>query len=149
MGPPTDAPTGGTGPVDRQTLRLLETHLVDDPLVETTGFDPDPHEPRVLTATLDTDRYPASVATARIDIRWFTSGDFSIHYLETESSGGHWECRWDRHPNDHNTRLHFHIPPNGRNVRDIPELSEHPLEVYSTVLTAIDERIEALWSEND
>lgn len=147
MGPPTDAPTGGTGPVDRQTLRLLETHLVNDPLVESTSFDPDPYEPRLLQATLETGRYPTSVETARIDIRWFTSGDFSFHYLETESAGQRWECRWDRHPNEHNTRLHFHMPPTGTNVRDIPELSEHPLEVYSTVLTATDERIETLWSE--
>lgn len=147
MGPPTDASDGGTGPVDRQTLRLLETHLADDPLVETTGFEPDPYEPRVLTATLDANRYPASITTGRIDIRWFTSGDFSFHYLETGLSGHHWECRWDRHPNDHNTRLHFHTPPTGKDVQDIPELSEHPLEVYSTVLTAIDQRIEMLWSD--
>jgi hypothetical protein len=149
MGPPTDAPTGGTGPVDRQTLRLLETHLVDDELVETTGFEPDPHVPRVLTARLDSRRYQESMETARIDVRWFTGGDFSFHYLEGSSSGEHWECRWDRHPNDHNTRLHFHTPPTGANVRDFSELPEHPLEVYSTVFTAIDRRLETLWSEND
>ncbi|WP_348643029.1 hypothetical protein [Natronomonas gomsonensis] len=149
MGPPTDAPTGRTGPVDRQTLRLLETHLIDDPLVESTSIDPDPYEPRLLHASLDTGRYPESVETVRIDIQWFTSGDFSFHYLETESAGQHWECRWDRHPNEHNTRLHFHMPPTGTNVRDIPDLAEHPLEVYSTVLTAIDERIETLWSEGE
>lgn len=29
--------------------------------------------------------------------------DFSVHYVEEHEDGGRWECRWDRHPNTHNT----------------------------------------------
>jgi hypothetical protein len=100
----------------------------------------------VLYARLDTDRYPESVATARLDIRWFTTGDFSIHYLEERDDETTWECRWDRHPNSHNSRLHFHEPPDGSVVTDLSLTPLHPLEVYSTVLTAIEQRLETLWS---
>ncbi|WP_394348058.1 hypothetical protein [Halorubrum sp. ASP1] len=103
------------------------------------------YEPRLLTATLDTEQYPDAVATARVDIRWFTTGDFSIHYVETRGDNTHWECRWDRHPNTHNTRLHFHEPPAGTDISDLDLPSSHPLDVYSTVFEAIEQRIESLW----
>lgn len=136
------------GPPDRQTLRLLEKHLADDRLVETTAFEPDVHTPRRLVAHLDATLYPASVTEARLDIRWFTSGDFSIHYVESGAEGPMWECRWDRHPNEHNTRLHFHRPPDCSDVDDLSLSSLHPLEVYSTVLEAVSQRLGAHWSED-
>jgi hypothetical protein len=113
-------------------------------LVAETVFDPDPYEPRLLRAVLDTGRYPDSVTTARIDVRWFTTDDFSIHYLETRETD-RWECRWDRHPNTHNARLHFHEPPTGAVVSNLELSSLHPLEVYSTVFEALEQRIESLW----
>jgi hypothetical protein len=136
-----------TGPPDRQTLGLLEKHLSSDSLIAETEFDPDSYEPRVLRALLDTGRYPESTTAVRVDIRWFTTGDFSMHYVEEHSDGESWECRWDRHPNTHNSRLHFHKPPSAADITD-PELpSTHPLEVYSIVLSAVEQRIEKLWSE--
>ena len=140
-----DSDHGSTGPPDRQTLRLLERQLSSDPLVATVQFDPDPYEPRLLRASLDSDRYPGSVTTARIDVRWFTTGDFSMHYLE-DREHDRWECRWDRHPNTHNARVHVHEPPTGADVSDLELPSLHPLEVYSTVFGAIEQRIGALWS---
>ncbi|WP_080509892.1 hypothetical protein [Halorubrum saccharovorum] len=146
MGPsPDDSAPGSTGPPDRQTLRLLERQLSSDSLVAEVQFEPDPHEPRLLHASLDTERYPNLVTTAQIDIRWFTTDDFSIHYLE-DRRDGQWECRWDRHPNTHNTRLHIHEPPTGASVSDLEFSSLHPLEIYSTVFGAIEQRIESLWS---
>ena len=147
MGQPSDdsAPPA-TGPPDRQTLRLLERHLTSDSLVAETAFEPDSYEPRLLHVFLDDGRYPKSVTAARLDIRWFTTGDFSVHYVEEKQDGNHWECRWDRHPNTHSTRLHFHQPPSGTEVTDLELSSLHPLEVYSTVLTAIEQRLKALWS---
>ncbi|OYR43161.1 hypothetical protein DJ82_00655 [Halorubrum sp. Ib24] len=143
--PPEDAAADSTGPPDRQTLRLLERQLTTDPLVATTQFDPNTYEPRLLTATLDTERYPHTVTDARIDIRWFTTSDFSFHYVETRGDNTHWECRWDRHPNTHNTRLHFHQPPTGTEVSNLDLTSLHPLNVYSTVFEVIEQRIESLW----
>jgi hypothetical protein len=138
--------SGTTGPPDRQTLRLLERHLAGESLVAETVFEPNAQEIRLLQATVDPDRYPAAVADARLDIRWFTTGDFSFHYREHHADGTQWECRWDRHPNDHNTRLHFHRPPDGTPVEDLSLPSTHPLDVYSTVLDAVENRIDQLWS---
>ena len=144
--PPDDSGPPSTGPTDRQTLRLLDRHLRSDSLIAETSFEPDSYEPTLLHAFIDTDNYPDSVRAARLDIRWFTTGDFSIHYIEDQQEGTHWECRWDRHPNTHNSRLHFHEPPAATTVADLELPSVHPLEVYSTVLTAIEQRIETLRS---
>jgi len=143
---PEDSAPHATGPPDRQTLRLLERHLASDSLVAETMFDPDPYEPRLLRGRLDAGRYPDPVTAARLDIRWFTTGDFSVHYVEEHADEEPWECRWDRHPNTHNTRLHFHEPPSTTEITDLELPSFHPLDVYSTVLAAIDQRIETLWS---
>jgi hypothetical protein len=145
MGPPAeDSGPDSTGPPDRQTLRLLDRHLASDSLVTETVFEPDPYEPRLLRAVLDSEQYPDSVTAARVDIRWFTTDDFSIHYLESRA-GDRWECRWDRHPNTHNTRLHFHEPPTGNDITDLEFSSLHPLDVYSTVFDTVERRIESLW----
>lgn len=145
MSPPDDTGTGATGPPDRQTLRLLERQLTAEDLIGDTEFDPDVYEPRLLRGVFNADQYPAGVTAARLDIRWFTTGDFSFHYVETQAEGDTWECRWDRHPNPHNTRVHFHEPPTGTDMSDLDLASVHPLEVYSTVLTAIEQRLETLW----
>ncbi|SNZ15308.1 hypothetical protein SAMN06269185_2454 [Natronoarchaeum philippinense] len=144
--PPENSGSKSAGPPDRQTLRLIERHLESDPLVAETVFDPDSYEPRLLHVRLDTGRYPEAVTAARIDIRWFMTGDFSIHYVEDRGQGQQWECRWDRHPNTHNSRLHFHEPPTATEITDLDLSSVHPLDVYSTVLTAIEQRLENLWA---
>jgi len=147
--PPSEGSPNGsnasTGPPDRQTLRLLERTLASDALVATTEFEPDPYEPRSLRAVLDADRYPDPVTAARVDVRWFTTGDFSIHYVEQRRDGDAWECRWDRHPNAHDARLHFHEPPTGTEISPLDLPSLHPLEVYSTAFEAIERRVESLW----
>jgi hypothetical protein len=110
-----------------------------------TEFDPDIYEPRLLHALVDAAQYPETVVAARIDIRWFTTGDFSFHYIEKDQDDSRWECRWDRHPNPHNPRLHFHQPPTAVEATDLSLSSRHPLDVYSTVLDAIEGRIQSLW----
>ncbi|WP_222914764.1 hypothetical protein [Natrinema sp. SYSU A 869] len=145
--PPEDSAPDSTGPPDRQTLRLLERHLASDSLVAETAFDPDSYEPRLLNVLLDAERYPESITAARLDIRWFPTGDFSIHYVEEHDETEQWECRWDRHPNTHNTRLHFHQPPTANEITNLEFPSLHPLKVYSMVLTAIEQRLETLWTQ--
>ena len=80
------------------------------------------------------------MTAARIDIRWFTICEFSPHYVEEHEDGELWQCRWDRHPNTHNICLHFHEPPSAAEIIDL-ELPSIPLEVYSPVLTAIEQRL--------
>lgn len=146
MSPPEDGSLpGSTGPPDRQILRLLETHLASDPLVDDTAFQPNHSEPRSLQVRLDEERYPSAVSSARIDVRWFESGDFSFHYVERQADGGRWECRWDRYPSGHSARSHFHRPPDASEVEDLTLPSQHPLEVYSTVLDAVEQRVEQTW----
>lgn len=142
--PPDESGPNTTGPPDRQTLRLLERHLASDALVAETIFEPDSYEPRLLQALLDAGHYPDSIRAARLDICWFTTGDFSFHYIEDHADQDPWECRWDRHPNTHNSRLHFHHSPATEDVTDLSLSSRHPLEVYSIVLTAIGQRVERL-----
>ena len=137
-----------TGPPDRRTLQLLDRRLVGHSLVSVTEYRPDSYEPRLLRARLDGERFPDAVTAARLDIRWFTTGDFSLHYVETHGDDTEWECRWDRHPNEHNTRLHFHRPPNGNDVDDLSLSSTHPMEVYVTVFEAIRRRLTTLWDDN-
>ena len=149
MSPPAGRTPASTGPPDRETLRLLERILADEPMVATTTFEPDSYEPTLLRALIEADRYPSAVEAARLDIRWYTSGDFSIHYLETTAADDQdWECRWDRHPNPHSTRLHFHQPPNGDETEDLSLSSLHPLDVVSTVLAVVEQRITQHWSED-
>lgn len=146
--PPEDSPPHSTSPPDRQTVRLLERQLASDPLVAETRVDPDSYEPRLLHGLFDAERYPDSVTAARLDIRWFTTGDFSIHYVEHHEASERWECRWDRHPNPHNSRGHVHEPPAAAEITDLDLPSLHPLDVYATVLTAIEHRVERLWSSH-
>lgn len=94
---------------------------------------------------LDGEQFPNTVDVARLDVRWFTTGDFSVHYVETHADGTEWACRWDRHYNEHNTRLHFHRPPDGADVDDLSLPSTHPMDVYVTVLDAIEQRLASLW----
>lgn len=68
------------------------------------------------------------MTAGRLDIRWFTTGDFSFHYTEHHENGEHWECRWDRHPNAHDTRLHFHEPLSATEVVDLDLPARHPLD---------------------
>ncbi|WP_114579219.1 hypothetical protein [Saliphagus sp. LR7] len=145
MSPSPDDEPASTGPPDRQTLRFLERILADESVVTTTEFEPDSYEPTLLRALVDVGRYPPAIETTRLDIRWFTSGDFSMHYIETRANGDQWECRWDRHPNSHNARLHFHQPPTGDKVEDLTVSSVHPLDIVSLVLAAIEQRITQHW----
>jgi hypothetical protein len=144
---PDDEDASSTGPPDQQTLRLVERLLRDEPLVTETEYDPDRYEPRLPRAAFDAEQYPSNLKTARTDVRWITGGNFSIQYLVTTTDDESWECRCDRHPNPHNSRLHVHEPPTGIEVRDLSLSSGHPIDVLATVLAAMDRRISDHWTE--
>lgn len=136
---------GGTGALDRQTLRLLQRRALEHDPVEEAALVPDPHASRRLELALATDRCPDDVSAGRIDIRWFERDDFGFHYVEQRvERPERWECRWDRHENPHAGRTHFHEPPTADSVRDI-DLDTHPLSVLFTVLAAVEERVAELW----
>jgi hypothetical protein len=86
------------------------------------------------------------VQSARLEVVWFESGDFSLHYHEAHEDGA-FDHRWDRHPSDHNTRDHVHPGPDAPTPGDD---ASHPAEwrdVLSMVLGEIEGRQRAFWTE--
>jgi hypothetical protein len=132
-----------SGPIDRHVLRLFDRKLQPHPIVASTAYDPDPYEPRRLQTSFANDRYPKTIEGGRLDVRWFETGDFGFHYREDHETGV-WQCRWDRHPNPHNARCHFHEPPDCASVVDLSLPDSNPLSVLFTVLGAIEDRIDGL-----
>ncbi len=134
------------GPVDSELLDRIAAHLARSTRFGDVQSRP-PFAPSAVVADYDLGYFPAGVARAYLRIRWFETDDFSIHYSEQYRSGQTWECRWDRHPNDHNTREHFHPPPDA----PTPGIDEtYPgdwRDVLATVLGGLDERIEAFWRD--
>ncbi len=77
-----------------QTLgRRAATH----PLVNSWAFEPNSFSPRSLVISLDSAAYPEAVQAVRLDIHWFVTDNYYIHYVETRGAS-HFQCRWDRHP---------------------------------------------------
>lgn len=133
------------GPLDVATLEVLARRADAHPLVERWRFRPDALSPRTLELSLDADRYPRAVDAARLDVRWFEGGDYTIHYLERRGEDT-WQCRWDRHPKPGEPDAHFHPPPDAdASVAESEVRADHPLGVLFAVLDLIDARIVELY----
>ncbi|MEY7848128.1 hypothetical protein AB7C87_02870 [Natrarchaeobius sp. A-rgal3] len=99
-----------------------------------------------LRVDLSDEYYPNEVS-AGLEIRWYRNDDFNVHYQE-ECQVSTWKCRWDRHPNAHNSRDHFH-PPSAAS-RSGAQNEQWPTDyrdVSRLVLDCIEERIEVLWEQ--
>lgn len=97
-----------------------------------------------LRVTFSTAFYPSSGEGATLSVRWYTNDDHKIHYRERHADHT-WECRWDRHPNPHNTRDHFHPPPNAPTPGDDASWPTDHRDVLASVLDEIEARIDTLW----
>ena len=128
--------------LDVTTLRALGARAAGHPLVESWAFAPTNASPRALELRLAADAYPTGVDAARLDVHWFRSGDYYVHYVET-SGEGRYQCRWDRHPKSDAPRTHFHPPPDAGEAVASP-LATHPLDVLFAVLDWVGERVESL-----
>lgn len=130
--------------LDIPTLQTLAQRAATHLLVAKWAFEPSSVSPRVLQLFLAADAYPAVGTAARIDIRWFVTNDYSVHYLEEhEIEDESYQCRWDRHPKTTEPRTHFHPPPNA-GAAEPSSLDPHHLDVLFTVLDWVSERIERL-----
>ena len=138
----TDHDTGTGGRLDRTTMRTLGRRALTHPLVNQWTFEPDSLSPRSLRISLDTDAYPAAVEAARIDIHWFVTDEYYIHYLETRDDS-QFQCRWDRHPKTNAPETHFHPPPNAGDPEPASP-GDHHLAVLFTVLDWISDRVETV-----
>lgn len=144
MGPPVGG-DGSPAPIDRPVLEFLRGRLATTGQVRTvTVTDAGGH--LELRAELAESYYPDDVRGATLSIRWYTNDDFAIHYREDHADDD-WECRWDRHPNPHNTRKHFHPPPDAATPGDDASWPTDYREVTRLVLDEIEGRIADLWSE--
>lgn len=128
--PDSHAPVGQ---VDRTVLMSIKQRLDTAPYIETTTITLKQGKP-TLTATFVSDYFPPAVNEAYYDIRWYTSGDFEIHYQENWTEGRDWRRRWDKHPRD-GKRTHYHSPPDAGHP---PEPASFPRNYYE-MLRYVDE----------
>ena len=134
------------GPVDSELLDRIATHLARSNRFNSIDTRP-AYAPNAVIADYDLGYFPNGVTRAYLRIRWFETDDFSIHYSEQYQTGNVWECRWDSHPNDHNTREHFHPPSDASTPGTDAEYPDDWRDVFATVLTRLDDRIEAFWDD--
>lgn len=134
----------GVGPVDPDVLDRIEGYLDGSERFSDVAVRPT-HAPRSIRAEYDLGYFPPSVTHASLEIRWFETDDFNVHYSEQYSDGEQWECRWDRHPNDHNTRDHFHPPPAADTPGEDDEFPRDWREVMTLVLAELDTRVKSFW----
>lgn len=140
--PPRDDGPVSTGRLDVPTLRTVGRRAVSHPLVASWRFRPSSAAPRNLEVEIDATAYPSGGDSVRLDVHWFTTGDYYFHYVENRETGAY-QCRWDRHPKTDAPRTHFHPPPDAGTVEGSP-LDGHHLAVLLTVLDWISERVERL-----
>lgn len=138
--PPDDSLPQGR--LDMTTLRTLGRRAATHPLVAAWSFEPTSTSPRYLEVELDADAYPVSVDAVRLEIHWFDTDDYYVHYIETRDTE-YYQCRWDRHPKTDAPRCHFHPPPDAGTAVESP-LETHALEVLFTILDWVSERVETL-----
>jgi len=99
-----------------------------------------------LRVEISGEYYPGKTS-ARLEIRWYLNDDFNIHYQEKRRDDV-WKCRWDRHPNTHNSQDHFHPPPDAsRTDAEDNEWPNDHRDACQFVLDRVEERIETLWEQ--
>ncbi|MDB2259274.1 hypothetical protein PM035_00040 [Halorubrum ezzemoulense] len=139
--------TGGSvagRPVDFDRLEIIRERLATDDRFTEVGDQP-AAAPDRLVCRYDQRFYPDRVRSARLEIVWFETGDFSLHYHETHETGA-FDHRWDRHPSSHNARDHVHPGPDAPTPGDD---ATHPTDwrdVLSMALSEIDDRQRAFWT---
>ncbi|WP_254545781.1 hypothetical protein [Halomarina pelagica] len=140
----SDDADGAVGAIDYDVLERIGQRLAGTRRFTDVTLRPE-YAPDSVVAEYDVGYFPSRVERAYLRIRWYDTDDFNVHYSEQCRDGSSWECRWDRHPNEHDAREHFHPPPDAETPgRD----AEHPRDwrdVLSEVLETLDERIRAFW----
>ena len=134
----------GTAPIDIEILDRIAQRLAASNRFSTVTVQPE-SAPNSVIAEFALQYYPATVSRAYLQLRWFTTDDFSIHYVEQYADGEVWECRWDRHPNEHNTRDHLHPPPDAPTPGTDATYPTDWRDVLTQILQRLEKRIQAFW----
>ncbi|MDB9281506.1 hypothetical protein PN416_16695 [Halorubrum ezzemoulense] len=132
------------GPVDFDRLAVIRERLTTDDRFSEVGDQPS-FAPERLVCQYDRQLYPDRVRSARLEIVWFETGDFSLHYHETHKTGA-FDHRWDRHPSGHNTRDHIHPGPDAPTPGDDTTHPNDWRDVLSTALSEIEARQRGFWT---
>lgn len=146
-GPYTNGPNDQVvGPIDFDVLNRIEKYLAGSQRFSTVDFRPE-YAPNAVVAEFELGYFLSNIERASIRIRWYETDDFTIHYSEHYSDRSLWECRWDRHPNDHNTRDHFHPPPSAETPGEDANFPWDWRDVMTLVLNELDARIKSFWDD--
>jgi len=131
-------------PIDRSVLERMQSRFAGSRMIETVEIVEERN--LHLRVTVSDNYYPGDVS-ARLEICWYRNDDFNVHYQE-EQRDSTWKCRWDRHPNVHNSRDHFYPPPaaSRTDAEDAQWPSDHR-DVCRLILDDIEDRIETLWRQ--
>ena len=129
-------------PIDRPVLERMRSRFAGRRLFDSAEIV---EEKRLhLRVELSEEYYPKD-SSARFEIRWYRNDDFTVHYQEDRRDGS-WKSRWDRHPSTHNSRDHFHPPPDAsRHDAEDAQWPEDHRDVCRLVLNHVEDRIETLW----
>lgn len=132
-------------PINEELLRLLGQHLSSLSVIAHVRYFPTEKADRVI-AQLASSYYPDHIETARLELRFRVNGDFNVYYGEAWDAE-RWACRWDQHPNTHNSREHFHPPPQPEETTAIDAVyPSEPEAVLRRILETVERRINLLWT---
>lgn len=140
----SESDRNAVGGVDSDVLARIGRRLDGSRRFAAVEYRP-PYAPNSVVADYDVGYFPAAVERAALRVEWFETDDFHIHYSEQYDDGSSWACRWDRHPNDHNSREHFHPPPDAATPGDDASYPSDWRDMLTHVLDALDERLESFW----
>ncbi len=142
---PNDHPSEPTPRIDTPLLRDIRDRLRNVDHFESVEITAAEGQKR-LNAVFDPSISPPAVKERFLDIRWYTNDDFRIHYQENWNNH-RWMQRWDRHPNEHNDREHFHPPPDASTPGNNQTWPRDYRDVMSQVISSLNERTSELWAE--
>ena len=129
--------------IDRGILEAVRDRLHTAPQIETAVIVVAEGQTK-LEATLTPKATPSRIERRFLDIRWYTNGDFRTHYQE-DWRDGTWCQRWDRHPNEHNDRDHFHPPPAAATPGEDRTWPGEFQAVLKLVVDGVRTRTDSLW----
>ena len=134
-----------TAPVDYDILDRIGRRLAGSERFEAVDSLPE-FAPNSLVLRYDQGYFPAGIEQAFLQVRWYENDDFSFHYHEHWEDGDRWDCRWDRHPNTHTTREHFHPPPDAATPGIDDSYPDDWRDVVVAVLRELDSHIKEFWN---
>ena len=129
--------------IDRGILEAVRDRLHTAPQIETAVIVVAEGQTK-LEATLTPKATPSRIERRFLDIRWYTNGGFRVHYQE-DWRDRTWCQRWDRHPNEHNDRDHFHPPPAAATPGEDRTWPGEFQAVLKLVVGGVRTRTDSLW----